>query len=75
MVRHLTFSDKFSVCPNMFYFGQTSCPTKIGTVKPVYSGHHRDKFSDLIKEVAALSRSLCTQLAHVGIHIMASLDR
>ena len=29
-------------------------------MKPVYSGHYRDKFSDLIKEVAALSRSLYT---------------
>ena len=33
------------------------------TVKPVYSGHHRNKISHLIKEMATLSRLLCTQLA------------
>ena len=44
----------------------------LNTVKPVIIG---TKFSDLITEVAALNRSLWTQLAHVGIFIMASLDR
>ena len=48
-----------------------SGPSKliIGTVKPVIPVIIGTELSDLIKEVAAVSRSLCTQLALVGIFV------
>ena len=48
------------------------------TVKPVYPNQvtYGSQFSDLVKQVAALQRSICIQATHLGIIFkLAGLNR